>query len=112
MANRIVSFGFKHGEPTAASEHDKLFDIRQLFRNPWGVKALQSLTGQDLNVQEYIKADLRFAKNYYDLSCAVGATGGTAFIGCRGGKHRSVALAEMIAREFGIPVEHRDMLRK
>lgn len=117
----IMSFGFKHGIPTDA---DLVFDVRFL-PNPFYIDELKHKTGNDKEVQDYVMsfgdADIFLQKltdmiqflipNYikegkYSLVIA---------IGCTGGKHRSVTLAnELYARmkdhgNYGIKLYHRDM---
>ena len=116
----IVSFGFKNGIPQDA---DLVFDVRFL-PNPFYVEALKPLTGLDKPVQDYVmsfeesgkfldmlEGMLRFLiPNYvkegkYQLVVA---------IGCTGGHHRSVTLAEQLYKrmengDFGITLSHRDV---
>ncbi len=117
----IMSFGFKFGIPADA---DLVFDVRFL-PNPFYIDELKHLTGQDKAVQDYVKSFpeteqfmekltdmIRFLiPNYvkegkYQLVIA---------IGCTGGKHRSVTLAnELYDRlkdqgEYGLTIGHRDI---
>lgn len=116
----ITSFGFKRGNPRVA---DLLFDVRFL-PNPHWDPDLRPLTGLDDDVREYVFAHdeagvflakvndlLDFLIPEYEVE---GKSYLTIGIGCTGGKHRSVALAEAIAthlREQGVEtaVHHRDM---
>lgn len=122
MVLSLVSFGFKHGIPYGT---DLLFDVRFLS-NPHFVPGLREQTGQDASVQEYLDklpdfeeligrlTDLllfllpRYRReNRSYLSVA---------IGCTGGRHRSVAIAERLKQRLerqGWParVIHRDISR-
>ena len=115
----LLSFGFKHGLP---SESDLVFDVRFL-PNPHYVEDLKPLTGEDLQVREYVwqwsetgryfdkvKDLLDFSIPYYIKE---GKTNLVISIGCTGGKHRSVVLTEDLGRFLGsrynVAVEHRDI---
>jgi UPF0042 nucleotide-binding protein len=115
----IISFGFKHGLP---QDLDTMFDVR-CFKNPHYVEDLRPLTGLDKRIQEFVFSDkgvsafiqrvsglLQFL---YPLYCQEGKKYFGLGIGCTGGKHRSVAIAEELHRNLkgSIPfvsVEHRD----
>ena len=117
----IMSFGFKHGIPADA---DLVFDVRFL-PNPFYIDELKYMTGNDKGVQEYVMGFpeagqfmdkledmLRFLiPNYikegkYQLVVA---------IGCTGGKHRSVTLANELYKRmkdkgnYGLTISHRDV---
>lgn len=117
----LQSFGFKRGAPTEA---DLLFDVRFL-RNPHFVEALRPLTGREPRVARYVLRDpaarrfmalttslLRFLLPQY---IAEGKSYLTVGIGCTGGRHRSVAVAEALGRALrrtrGIELRlrHRDI---
>lgn len=118
----LLSFGFKYGIPTNA---DLLFDCRFL-PNPFFVDHLRPLDGRDADVADYVRGDadaerfltqvlelLRFAIPRYERE---GKTYLTVAIGCTGGRHRSVVIAEDLARALGadggaVRVEHRDVVR-
>lgn len=123
MATRIVSFGFKYGMPVDA---DVVLDVRFLD-NPFFVAELRPLTGLDEPVishvlsapetQEFLaraRALLEYVLPRYERE---GKSYLTIAIGCTGGRHRSVVVAETIARElnlatgFPIAVVHRDTHR-
>lgn len=119
----VVSFGFKYGVPVDA---DLLADMRFL-PNPFWVPELKELTGQDPAVASYVKdrADAQiFLERYLPVIETVGQgylREGKRFmtvaIGCTGGKHRSVAMSEEIARrvrDLGYEAEatHRDLGRE
>lgn len=118
MRVNLISFGFKYGVP---SEADMVFDLRCL-PNPHFVEALRSLTGQNEAVADYVFASdsarsfrdllldfLRFTLPYYD---AEGRYRLTIGLGCTGGRHRSVAMTEAVAKAlrqdgYIVGVEHR-----
>ena len=119
----LVSFGFKHGVPFDA---DLVFDVRFL-PNPHFVPALRPLDGRDAPARdfvlkdpecqellEHLKAFLGFLLPRYERE---GKTYLTLAIGCTGGRHRSVTLAEELKRLLGelgyAPgVVHRDLDRE
>ena len=118
----VRSFGFKHGIPLDA---DHVLDVRFLA-NPYWVNELRNLTGQDEAVAKYVldqPGALAFADGYVDLMAPMlkGYLSElkpfvTIAIGCTGGRHRSVAIAEHVSQKFrdlGFPVKtlHRDMGR-
>ena len=116
----VLSFGFKHGVPV---DVDMLFDVRFL-PNPHFVPHLRDRTGREKDVADYVFQSpaaqefldhtlplLRFLLPHY---AAEGKTYLTIGIGCTGGRHRSVAIAEAIGRGLGkitnakVRVRHRD----
>jgi len=117
----IVSFGFKYGVPVDA---DLVADCRFL-PNPHWVPSLQPLTGLDAGVRDYVLAQ-QGAEEFLDAYLKVlevslpgfereGKRYVTLAVGCTGGKHRSVAIAEQIAARLGdrdITVSHRDLGRE
>jgi UPF0042 nucleotide-binding protein len=123
MLVHVESFGYKYGLPPAA---DLVFDVR-FMENPFYIPELRDLTGRDEAVRDYVLGHpatkeflahvipfLRFALPRYENEKK--ARLGLAF-GCTGGRHRSVVIADEIARatrEFWpgeIEVEHRDIDR-
>jgi len=119
----VVSFGFKYGIPVDA---DLLADMRFL-PNPHWVPELRPLSGRDAEVAAYVKgrpAAQTFLDQYLPLLETVsagylreGKRFMTVAVGCTGGKHRSVAMAEEIAArllERGIDARpvHRDLGRE
>ncbi|MGI6081671.1 MAG: RNase adapter RapZ [Limnochordia bacterium] len=116
----VISFGFKHGLPLDA---DMVFDVRFL-PNPHYVASLRDLTGNDPGVAEYVfrwPITQRFMEKTHDLIAFLlpqfvneGKTHLILAIGCTGGQHRSVAVANRIAeqvRDMGYEcrVDHRDI---
>jgi UPF0042 nucleotide-binding protein len=120
MRVSISSFGFKHGAPRDA---DLMFDVRFL-PNPHWQEELRPLTGRDAPVREYVleNEDTRgFVAKVEDMLAyllprfrTVGKSYVSVGVGCTGGRHRSVAIAEELARWLesqGIEatVRHRDV---
>lgn len=115
----VQSFGFKYGTPIDA---DLMFDVRFL-PNPHYVEELRSKTGCDHEVSEYVmnRDETReFVDKLLDfLSYTLphyqreGKSQLVIGIGCTGGKHRSVAIAEHVgevfSKDFSVRVSHRDM---
>lgn len=117
----ILSFGFKYGIPADA---DLVFDVRFL-PNPYYIDELKTLTGNDAPVSDYVMgfpeaneflkklADMiRFLIPNYIIE---GKNQLVIAIGCTGGKHRSVTLANGLYQEisgeedYGVKCEHRDI---
>ncbi|MDX1498567.1 MAG: RNase adapter RapZ [Woeseiaceae bacterium] len=98
----IQSFGFKHGIPADA---DFVFDLRSLPNPYWTVK-LRGLTGQDREVSEFLEAQPAFIAMYEDITGflerwipeydRVNRGYLTVALGCTGGQHRSVYMAEKL----------------
>ena len=117
----ILSFGFKHGIPV---DSDLLFDVRFL-PNPHFVPKLRPHTGRDKGVVEYInksKATSEFLMHTLNLLQFLipqyvreGKSYLTVGIGCTGGRHRSVAIAEALKKGLSgiqgvrVRVRHRDI---
>jgi RNase adapter protein RapZ len=120
---RIVSFGFKFGSPIDA---DIVLDVRFL-KNPFFVPELSALPGTDPEIEKYVLASPKighFLEHVHGLLgfCiprfeAEGRSYLTVAIGCTGGRHRSVVVAERVAAalrsELGLTMEvvHRDLER-
>ena len=112
MVQRIVSFGFKYNEPPTNGPGVVVIDIRQMFRNPHRDPQLRYLNGLDPLVQDDILSAPGFPARYDHLKDMVTAPGiETAYIGCHGGRHRSVYLAQRLGWELSARVEHRDLRR-
>jgi UPF0042 nucleotide-binding protein len=120
MVVNLVSFGYKHGIPVDA---DLVFDVRCL-PNPHFVDSLRELTGRDAAVVRFMKRSeqstdfidrltsfLRFALPHYVQE---GKSYLTVAIGCTGGRHRSVMIAEALKKSLSdirgvrVRVKHRD----
>jgi len=122
MRTSVVSFGYKHGLPLDA---DLVFDCRFL-PNPHWVEALRPLSGLDAPVRDFVmgqEATPSFLDRVDDLVGTLlpafvdeGKSYLTIALGCTGGRHRSVALAEELgqrlrARGSEAVVIHRDIAR-
>ena len=115
----LESFGFKHGVPLDA---DLVFDVRCL-PNPHYEEKLAPLTGRDAPVVAFLESAPDVERMYNDIYHFVGSwlpdyardnrNYLTVAIGCTGGRHRSVYLAERLARAFGsryqVLVRHREL---
>ena len=113
------SFAYKKGIPVAA---DFVFDVRNL-PNPYYQKELRPLTGKDAPVQQYLEADELTSEMLDDLDQFIrkwipsyrnqGRHYLTVCIGCTGGQHRSVYIAEKLFERFaqiaGVVVRHREL---
>ena len=117
----VMSFGFKYGIPQDA---DLVFDVRFL-PNPYYIDELKKQTGNDKPVQDYVmqndkgrifldklKDMMEFLIPNYILE---GKNQLVIAIGCTGGKHRSVTLANALYQildkeeNYGVRIEHRDI---
>ncbi len=120
LSLQLVSFGYKHGVPGDA---DFVFDVRCL-PNPYWEARLRDLTGQDAEVVAYLErapsvGDMTedigaFLDRYLPRFEAENRAYLTIGIGCTGGRHRSVYVADRLAERFGrsgraLLVTHRDM---
>jgi UPF0042 nucleotide-binding protein len=121
LALTFMSFGFKHGPPR---EEDLAFDVRFLA-NPHYEPQLRELTGKDPRVVEYIARDGRMDEFYERLHALLdfllaqyvseGKSHLVIAIGCTGGRHRSVAIAEHLTERYrddddlNVAVTHRDI---
>lgn len=121
----VLSFGFKYGIPL---DSDLVIDVRFL-PNPHYIPELKPLTGNDLKVQQYVlesEATKEFMERFFGLVefliphyIKEGKTSITIAIGCTGGQHRSVTLANklgeiLISRnntDYKTNIRHRDELR-
>jgi len=116
----VVSFGFRYGIPTDA---DLVFDVRFL-PNPHFVPRLRAFSGKDRRVARYIRSFPQTTQFLHRISGLLGfliphyinegKSYLTVALGCTGGRHRSVALAEVIRGDlqrkgFATKVVHRDL---
>jgi RNase adapter protein RapZ len=113
----FTSFGFKHGIPP---DSDFVFDVRFL-PNPFYEPSLRSRSGKDRSVQKFISGSSDISNFIEKLSSLLGSvfdlyknTGKNQVhvaIGCTGGRHRSVAVAEWLGEKFPANslVRHRDI---
>lgn len=119
----VESFSYKRGLPRGV---DMIFDVRFLS-NPHWEENLRSLDGRDADVSEFVMADERFGPFFVKLTDLVAsllpaykAEGKTHFaigIGCTGGQHRSVAVAEKLSialadNGWRVSTRHRELERR
>ncbi|BDR57964.1 RNase adapter RapZ [Xylocopilactobacillus apicola] len=115
----IISFGFKYGIPIDA---DYVIDLR-FIKNPFYVEKLKPLTGLDEPVREYVMEQPEtesFYEGFYNLMKQIipgfkkqGKQNLTIAVGCTGGQHRSVAIAQRLhddfAKDYSVDITHRDI---
>jgi UPF0042 nucleotide-binding protein len=106
MIQKVISFGYKHGTPPVA---DNTWDVRDLLPNPWTHRVLRGMTGKDLGVKKFVTESPSYAPL---IKAILEAGGSTIAIGCTGGRHRSVVVAEEIALRARCTIEHRDMRKE
>ena len=119
----VMSFGFKYGVPIDA---DIIWDVRFL-PNPHYIPELRPQTGIDAPVYDYVMKQPETQAFYSKLIDVIefclpgykkeGKSSVTIAIGCTGGKHRSVAIAERIANHlktdnYAVNISHRDYMKK
>ena len=120
LALVFESFAFKHGLPLDA---DLVFDVRML-PNPHWVKELRLKTGQDAEVKQFLESQplteelyldlLRFLNSWLPRYRDSNRSYMTVAVGCTGGQHRSVYLAERLFQHFNeqlpnIHIRHREL---
>lgn len=117
----VLSFGFKYGIPADA---DLVFDVRFL-PNPFYVEELRQRTGEERDVQDYVMqggTGAKFLQKLFDMVDFLipnyileGKNQLVIAVGCTGGKHRSVTIANALyshlegQRKVGVKIEHRDI---
>ncbi len=122
MQVAVVSFGYKHGLPL---DSDLVLDTRFL-PNPFYVDELREKTGKNSQVKDYVLKSPETQRFIKALLCFVdylmpnfveeGKSYVTIAIGCTGGKHRSVALTEVLgehlkSKNFSVQINHRDIVK-
>ena len=123
LAIQLITFGFKYGVPLEA---DLVFDVR-FMQNPYYVDGLRQLSGLTETVRDYVLGQpvaiefLRFLREFLTFAVPAyvseGKTRLTIALGCTGGYHRSIVLAEVVAgwlreRDTGpVAVFHRELDR-
>jgi len=123
MTVSVVSFGFKHGLPMDA---DLVFDVRFL-PNPYYIAELKHKTGLDAEVRDFVfsyQQTKDFVQKVEELLAMClpsyvdeGKTNLVIAVGCTGGKHRSVSVANALAdfivkKGYATDVSHRDLTRR
>lgn len=119
----VLSFGFKHGMPVDA---DMVLDVRFL-PNPYYISELRELTGNDAPIENYVcekEVTKEFLSRLYSLLEFLlpqykeeGKVSLNIAVGCTGGKHRSVVVANKIAElaensGYSVLLKHRDITKK
>lgn len=123
LALQLISFGYKYGIPIDA---DLVFDVR-FMENPFYIPELRPLSGLTDPVRDYVLAQpatrkfLEFADEFFAFAIPAyvgeGKTRLTVAIGCTGGYHRSIAIAEELCRRWteagygSVSVWHRELDR-
>ena len=122
MRITIISFGYKYGVP---SDADIVMDVRFL-PNPYYVEALKNHTGNDKKVKKYVMGfedAKKFTKSFFSMIANIipkyvkeGKSYLSIALGCTGGKHRSVVLANALGdylgkKGFSVTLKHRDIGR-
>lgn len=121
---KVVSFGFKNGDPPQANV---VMDVRFL-KNPFWVEGLRPLTGRDQPVKDYVMEQSSAQEFMSNLKALVSHVIPVMFVnqanidsftialGCTGGQHRSVAVAEEVARflkdnypDYKVSLSHREL---
>jgi RNase adapter protein RapZ len=120
MRIQIISFGFKYGPPREA---DMIMDVR-FIKNPFFIPALQPLDGRNASVRDFVLShpvSQKFLKRFFELIDFLiplyekeGKAYLTIAMGCTGGRHRSVVMADALythIRQPGRPtyLTHRDI---
>jgi UPF0042 nucleotide-binding protein len=120
----VLSFGFKYGIP---SDADLVFDVR-FMPNPYYEPQLRSKTGNDEEIQKFVmdsKVSVEFMEKLEDMIkflipnyIAEGKNQLVVSIGCTGGKHRSVTVANQLYErlkqdaDYGLKIMHRDIRKE
>lgn len=120
MRVHVITFGFKYGVP---AEADFVFDLRFL-PNPYFDESLRSLSGMEQSIQDYVLGSevgaefnekfLEFITYMLPLYADEGRYRITLALGCTGGRHRSVSVAESVLatlkkKGYAVTIEHRHM---
>ena len=121
MMISVLSFGFKYGIPADA---DLVFDVRFL-PNPYYIEELRAKTGNEAEVRDYVMKSDKAQEFFRQLSQMMdflipnyileGKNQLVVAVGCTGGKHRSVTLANAlyqyleVRENYGVRIEHRDI---
>src|SRR3990167_4192679 len=129
MPPTIKSFGFRHGltisgdivfSPNPTKKRDPWFivgtpgiseafvvDVRRLLpKNPYHDKKLRKLRGDSPEVIAELEHTQGIEKAYHELLGVVSKINHPVYIGCTGGHHRSVYIANRLGKDLNIPVEH------
>lgn len=125
MPTAIKSFGFRHGltvnghivftpdpskqrNPVQVIDGALIIDVRRILpKNPYHDRKLRRLRGDDDAVIQELERTPGIHRAYHELREGVIKNfQGEVYIGCTGGHHRSVYIANRLGRDLGLPVEH------
>ncbi len=130
MPTCIKSFGFRHGlsvgdkklfDPDANRprlpyyylDGNMIVDVRRILpKNPYHNRKLRYLRGDDEAVIKELEHTSGIHQAYHELRDLVRRHDGPVYIGCTGGHHRSVYIANRLAADLKLPVEHLNYLDK
>lgn len=114
----LMSFGYRYGKPDIPTDGPSLpliIDVTKKIRNPWNIPGLREKNGLDPEVQAVVRECPGYDMTMKTLSFWLSRRS-KIYIGCVGGKHRSVAVVEMLAKELQavhpnwiITTSHRDL---
>ena len=124
MPTIIKSFGFRHGlsindkiafspdaskirQPYYVLDEALVVDVRKILpKNPYHNKKLRKLRGDDPEVIAELEYTPGIHQAYHELRNIVERHAGPVYVGCTGGHHRSVYIANRLGADLGIAVEH------
>jgi UPF0042 nucleotide-binding protein len=106
----FISFSYKKGVP---EEADAVFDCRSI-QNPHHVPELKPLTGRSREVQDFVSKSAAADEVMSKAADAILKNAKTLAFGCYGGRHRSVAVAELMAKHanvygYAVTIKHREL---
>lgn len=109
----LISFSYNYGPLKCNIPAMQIYNLRKAIRNPWRDPELRKLTGLDPAIQAFVKNCFKYtqieSKVRYNILYNVTVIG----IGCNSGKHRSVAVVELLKEALGktraITIIHRDL---
>ena len=113
-AIRLISFGYLHLQGGPPPPADRVEDVRRRLRDPAAAKGILDLDGRDPRVQQIVLNTPGAQELLANLAAYACLPGGPQAIatGCAGGKHRAVAISEILGRElrargFDVAIDHR-----
>jgi RNase adaptor protein for sRNA GlmZ degradation len=102
---KVYSFGYKN---KLRKFPGIIIDVRKYV--PWNPHSVYpQLTGKDKKVQDWFEEKCDFGAALQAIIDSIGQYSGAVYLGCTGGHHRSVYVAELLSRHYNIPVEHLDI---
>lgn len=113
MHVKLMSYGLKHGEPKHSDCPVTMTATR--LANPWNVARLKQLDGRDPRVQRFIEESSAYPIVMAELRRLIKAADGSRVgVACFGGRHRSVAIVELMRNELKaeghtVTIQHRDL---